>query len=182
MNDQIDDKLMADAAKLSTEVRPQRDLWPEIEASIQAQQRKPRSPIFAQAAAVLLLVGASSGVTYMVMKNEQPTQVAVSSDYVFDRAAFGGSHSLGPGFTDARSGLASKLNTQLERLSPEDRKSVEDNLAVIRQAIDDINAELVEDPDNAHLQALLLKTYREELALMRKIGDLTQNVMSRNDI
>ena len=38
------------------------------------------------------------------------------------------------------------------------------------------------EPSNALLQELLLKTYREELAVMRKVGGLTQDVMLRNDI
>ena len=76
-----------------------------------------------------------------------------------------------------------KLDAQLqrERLSPE-RANVEANLKLIRDAIDQINAELAGAEDNAHLQALLLKTYREELAVMRKVSDLTQTVMSRTDI
>jgi ferritin len=55
-------------------------------------------------------------------------------------------------------------------------------LAVIREAIDDINTALAADPDNAYLQELLQKTYREELTVMRRVGGLTRSVMLRNDI
>ena len=120
--------------------------------------------------------------TYFAVKDDGSATIAVQPGYVFDEASFGGTYKLGPGFTDAHGGLASKLDTQLERLSPEERADVEQSLKMIRDAIDQINAELAEDPDNAHLQALLLKTYREELTVMRKVSDLTQNVMSRNDI
>ena len=34
MNDITDDKLMAAAATLPTEIAPERDLWPDIEAAI----------------------------------------------------------------------------------------------------------------------------------------------------
>jgi hypothetical protein len=70
----------------------------------------------------------------------------------------------------------------LLRLSPEAREEVEQNLAIIRGAILQINEALQKEPDNALLQELLLNTYREELALMRRVGGLTQHVMSRKDI
>ena len=58
-----DEKLMEAAERLSKEIRPERDLWPEIAATINAPAAKRWSPLFAQAAAVVLLVGASSAVT-----------------------------------------------------------------------------------------------------------------------
>lgn len=180
MNDQ--DKLMDDAARLAKEIRPERDLWPGIEAEITGSAKRRWSPVYAQAAAVVLLVVASSGITYFAVKGDGAAPLAVQPNYVFDEAAFGESYSLGPGFTDARSGLASKLDTQLAKLAPEERANIEENLAMIRGAIDEINAELSSDPDNAQLQSLLLKAYREELMLMRQIGNLTQSVTSRNDI
>ena len=184
MNDFNDDKLLADAAKLRTEISPERDLWPDIEASITTPEKKAWSPMFAQAAAVVILVAGSSGLTYMAVKDDGAAEnITVAPQELFhQQTAFGDSYSLGPSFTDARGGLASKLETQLQKLSPEERNEVEENLGMIRGAIDEINAELAKDPDNARLQALLLKAYREELTIMRRVGSLTQNVTSRNDI
>ncbi len=183
MTNKDDDKLMQEAARLPRSIAPERDLWPGIEAAIQ----QPKSggsvpPWLFQAAAMVLLVVGSSGVTYFAMQGEDPATVVAPQDLFYEQAAFGNNYTLGPGFTDARGGLASKLETQLAKLSPEDRANVEENLRLIRDAIEEINAELAKDPDNAQLRALLLKTYREELTLMRRIGDLTQNVISRNDI
>ena len=180
MNDK--DDIMQNAARLSQRIEPERDLWPDIEQSLTAPRRRNWTPMLAQAASVVLLVAASSAVTYFAVRDDGSASIAVQPEYVFEQAAFGADYNLGPGFTDARSGIVAKLDMQLERLSPEDRAGVEENLKMIRNAIDQINAELAEDPDNAHLQALLLKTYREELMMMRKVTDLTQNVMSRNDI
>ena len=67
------------------------------------------------------------------------------------------------------SALTTKANSQAE-------------LELIRGAIDDINAALQQDPDNTLLQELLMKTYHEELNVMRKVGGVTQSVMSRRDI
>ncbi len=178
-----EDKLTRAASQLAKEISPDRDLWPEIEAAITAPRRRRWTPMLAQAAAVVLLVGASSGVTYLAVKDDRVTQVPVPApDYEFSRAAFGTDYSLGPSYQDAYADLASRLDEQLARLSPEERDDVEKTLAVIREAIDDINAALALDGDNAYLQELLQKTYREELTVMRRVGGLTRNVMLRNDI
>ena len=137
-------------------------------------------PYLAQAAAVLLLVGGSSAVTWMVAKQESPelTVTPQASNIEFD-AEFA---SFGAGFVDARTNLETELAFELDRLSPETRATVEENIQIIRSAIDEINGELAEDPDNELLQELLIESYREELGVMREVGDLTRDVMSRNDI
>jgi hypothetical protein len=185
MNAENDDRLTAAARQLAKEIKPERDLWPEIEAAITNPVREQSrwTPVFAQAAAVVLLVGASSGLTYLVVKDEPGATVPVySPGYEIQRAAFGTNHNLGSDYQDARADLASRLDQQLERLSPEERDDVEKTLVVIHDAIADINAALEEDPDNAYLQELLQKTYREELNVMRRVSGLTRNVMLRNDI
>lgn len=186
MNTEHDDKLTAAAGQLAQEIRPERDLWPEIETAITSPVREVRSrwtPMFAQAAAVVLLIGASSGLTYLAVKDQPAVTVPMyAPEYVFERAAFGTNHNLGSDYQDARADLASRLDQQLARLSPEERDDVEKTLLVIREAITDINVALEQDPDNAYLQELLQKTYREELNVMRRVGGLTRNVMLRNDI
>lgn len=186
MNTESDDRLTAAARQLAQEIKPERDLWPEIEAAITepVRERTRWTPMFAQAAAVVLLIGASSGLTYIAVKDQQPSTVPTftAPELVFQRAAFGTSHNLGSDYQDARADLASRLDQQLVRLSPEEREDVEKTLLVIHEAIADINAALAEDPDNAYLQELLQKTYREELNVMRRVSGLTRNVMLRNDI
>ena len=186
MNDTTDDKLMAAAAQLPTGIAPERDLWPDIEAAITepAPQRSSWTPYLAQAAAVVLLVGGSSSITYMMTKSgidvspQAGAQIALDTEFV----SFGSNYELGQGFQDARNNLAAQLDLELDRLSPDARAGVEENLEVIRSAITEINSALEEEPNNVLLQDLLLKTYRDELSVMRKVGGLTQSVMSRNDI
>ena len=185
MNEQREDRLTEAARQLATEIRPQRDLWPDIEQAITESRprRSRRTPMFAQAAAVVLLVGASSGLTYLGMKGDRPMVVErVKPEYTFERTAFGSSYSLGSDYQEARADLLARFEQELERLSPEERQDVEQSLAVIRGAIDDINAALLQDPDNTLLQDLLMKTYHEELNVMRRVGGVTQSVMSRRDI
>ncbi len=183
MNDYVKDdraeKLDRAVMQLATEIAPERDLWPGIEHAITAPRR--RMTWLAQAAAVVLLVGASSTVTWFVAKDDRPVAM-VTPDLVFERAAFGGNYNLGPGFQDARNSLRAELDAEFGKLSPEVQAEVRANLDVIRGAIVDINAELEIDPDNALLQQKLLAAYRQELNLLRRVSGLTRNVMTRSDI
>ncbi len=185
MNINREDELTAMAGELAREITPERDLWPAIEAAIAEEQRPGRGGwvprYLAQAAAVVLLVGGSSGLTYLAMKDAAaPVQVAVTPDLMFEQASFA-RYDLGPGFQDARIRLRSQLDDELARLSPEARSEVEENLESIRLAIREINTALEAEPDNVLLQELLLRTYRDELTVMRRVGGLTQDVMTRNN-
>lgn len=184
MSNEHDDKLMADATKLAKDIAPRRDLWPDIEAAISNTQQQRRVPWLAQAAAVVLLVAGSSLVTYWMMRPEvNVSPVALpAGGYTLESASFGGGYEMSDDYKFARERLRTNLDSELARLSPEVRHDVEQNLQVIRNAIAEINAALENEPDNVLLQELLLDTYREELAVMKKVGGLTQNVMSRNDI
>ena len=142
--------------------------------------------MLAQAAAVILLVGGSSLLTYLAVKDDasKVSPVAATNIQTLDAvsASFGGQYSLGPDFQDARRDLEGRLEQELERLSPEARDDVQASLETIRTAIAAINEALVEEPDNALLQELLMRSYREELAVMRRINGITNAVMYREDI
>ena len=185
----IDDELMAAAAELATEVTPERDLWPEIEQAISQPARPARTvwnSVWAQAAVVLLLIGGSSGVTYLALTNDAETlsPVAGGPTLVFEPVSgrFGSMYHLGPGYQDARRALTVKVDEELSRLTPEERAEVQKNIDVIRAAIDDINKALAAEPDNALLQTLLLNTYREELDLMMRVDEITGAAIRRGDI
>lgn len=185
----FDEELMARAAKLDASVEPSRDLWPEIAAAISVPARPNRSvwnSVWAQAAAVLLLVGGSSGVTYLAVKDGGDSTLPVigTQDLVFTpvSGSFGSQYTLGPDYQDARRELASRVEERLENLAPETREDVLANLESIRQAIEDINRALAEEPDSVLLQELLLDTYRDELSLMNKVDGITRAAMRRGDI
>ena len=182
MTEEFDDKLGRAARQLATEISPERDLWPEIAAEITAPRRSRWTPMLAQAAAVVLLVGASSAVTYVAVKDDSGPVVNIAPELVFEQASFGGNYHLGPGFQDARNSLRAALDVELARLSPDASSDVRANLEMIHQAIVEIDAALEEEPDNTLLQQKLLRVYREELTLLRRVGGLTRNMMMRNDI
>jgi hypothetical protein len=186
----FEDELTAAAARLATEIKPDRDLWPGIEQAISVPAERRRTvwnTVWAQAAAVLLLVGGSSGITYLVMSGDiDPTSPVATNgtQLVFEpvSADFGSQYHLGPGYQDARRSLAANLEEELERLSPETRQDVVTNIETIRNAIVEINKALAEEPDNVLLQKLLLSAYREELALMQHVDSIANSAMYRGDI
>lgn len=183
MNDmERDDAYVTRARSLAREIRPERDLWPGIEAAITQPQRSRWMPRLAQAAAVVLLVGASSGVTWLSTRDDVRIIEVIPMSVAVEQASFGGQYALGVGYQEAHRDLEAQLRVELAKLSPEAREEVESNLAMIRGAIQQINEALVDQPDNSLLQELLQETYKEELALMQRVGGLTQYVMSRRDI
>ena len=182
MTKEFDDKLDRTARQLATEISPERDLWPGIAEAITTPKRSRWTPMLAQAAAVVLLVGTSSAVTYFATRDNSGPVISVSPELVFEQAAFGGNYHLGPDFQDARNSLRDDLDIELARLSDEAREDVQANLELIHQVIIDINKALEQEPNNVLLQQKLLQAYREELTLLRRVGGLTRNVMRRNDI
>lgn len=188
MNDEYDykrereDKLLRSASELATKISPKRDLWPGIEKAINQPKRSRWTPFLAQAAAVVLLVGASSMVTYTLVKQEPQVIEVTRPDLAADRAAFSSRAFLGEEYRLTHGSVSARLNRELARLSPEDRADIERNLAVIRLAIADINQALSKEPDNELLQELLAKAYREEVAIMQRVGTLAQQVVPRKDI
>ena len=126
-------------------------------------------------------------VTYSVLKYDevntpQPVVQIVPTNMTFERAAFGAEHTLESVYGRAAGNIGSSLDSELANLSPEAREDVMRNLAVIRQAIADISQALEEEPNNGFLQELLVEAYRNELALMNRVGGMTQRTMSRKDI
>ena len=130
MNEERDDKLTAAARQLATEIRPQRDLWPDIELAITdtAPQRSRWTPMFAQAAAIVLLVGASSGLTYLAVKDDQPAVVQQPvQEYTFERAAFGSNYTLGSDYLHTRADVLERFEIEIERLPADERQDVVDD-------------------------------------------------------
>jgi hypothetical protein len=180
------DELMSLARRLPTAIAPQRDLWPGIEKAISEDASRTRwNRIVAQAAAVVMLVGGSSGITWFAMKQDMQTPAPTFEvqPLVLEPVSgnFGSDYHLGTEFMAARSDLASRLDRELQSLPPETQAEVRRNMIRIRSAINEINLALAEEPDNALLQELLLSTYREELTVMRRVEGLASAAMRRND-
>ena len=186
----FDDRIMAEAAKLAKAVEPERDLWPDIEQAITATavpERSIRGSLWARAAAVVLLVGGSSGLTYLAMNDGEDPTVPVAAEapaLIFEpvSTSFGPQYTLGPDYIDARRVVSGNLDERLDRLSPAARQEVLTNMQTIRDAIDEINKALAEEPDSVLLQELLIEAYRDELSVMRRLDGIANSAMLRDDI
>ncbi|MEX2496612.1 MAG: hypothetical protein WD448_11010 [Woeseia sp.] len=187
--DREQDELMSMARRLPEGVAPQRDLWPGVAEAIIVDRRRASfrwNRALAQAAAVILLVGGSSGITWFAMKQnaQTPAQTFEAQPLALQPVSgnFGSDYHLGAEFMEARNDLASRLEQRLQTLPQETQTDVRRNIVRIRAAINEINLALAEEPHNSLLQELLLSSYREELTVMRRVEGLASSAMRRTDI
>jgi len=181
-------------ASLPESIAPQRDLWPQIRAEIeQTPIAAPKSVVqsnwFRLAAAVLLVL-ATSFVTYYVTRQSMQQQVAQvtpeaapAPQLTGQPASFTfGRERLGAGYMNARAELDKRFQERLAALPPADRAKVEKNLADLRHAADEISATLAQHPSDPLLQDLLMSTYQSELQLLANVSDLPTAGSMRTDL
>jgi len=181
-------------ASLPESIAPQRDLWPQIRAEIeQTPIAAPKSVVqsnWFRLAAALLLVLATSFVTYYVTRQSMQQQVAQvtpeaapAPQLTGQPASFTfGRERLGAGYMNARAELNKRFKERLAALPPADRAKVEKNLADLRHAADEISATLAQHPSDPLLQDLLMSTYQSELQLLANVSDLPTAGSMRTDL
>jgi len=165
-------------AGLPRELPPENDLWPGIAAQLEPR-RAPRRWLPLAAAAVLLVVSSSLITARVVRWSAAPAAPiatvappATPDAGVVRPASFGPGHALDPEYAAARQQLAAMLAQRMDRLPSSARQKVEDNLAQLRRATDEINAALALQPGDALLEELLLNTYQDELAVLASVNQL----------
>ena len=165
-------------AGLPRELPPENDLWPGIAAQLEPR-RAPRRWLPLAAAAVLLVVSSSLITARVVRWSAAPAAPiatvappATPDAGVVRPASFGPGHALDPEYAAARQQLAAMLAQRMDRLPSSARQKVEDNLAQLHRATDEINAALALQPGDALLEELLLNTYQDELAVLASVNQL----------
>jgi hypothetical protein len=190
MSEHMPDALDARLAKLAREVQPARDLWPAIAAVLQepvphVSQTQRNAARFAaarlwQLAAVVLLMVASSAVTYMLtqralqdqllqarqdaVRQMQPVLVATPASFGYQR--------LGAEYARLHAELDARSARYLRSLPSAERIKVESSLADLRRAAGELSRRLAEHPSDPLLQELLLSTYQNEIGLLTRVNDL----------
>lgn len=166
--------------ELPREIRPGRDLWPEIEDRISISNRHSsreahwwNSPILSAASLVI----AASALTFALTRPGAMDDTALQG--VASQAT---TATLDPGFLVNRKRLESQLKGRLAELSPEMQGVVRQNLASIRGSLREMSMALASDPDNADLQDLLLSTYEQELQVMTEINRMPGASARRIDL
>lgn len=177
--------LRSAAAGLPREIRPPRDLWPGIDARLDADEVVPlrRARLLRRArpvsglsrwglvAAALALVLVTAVVTAMLTRRwDQAMALKLQGTGERAPAAAG----TAPGLVadqEARFLAASQeLLTGLEgqRLAPETMAIVRRNLEVIDAAIAELRTALERDPGNGELTRMLLATYQRKIELLEQ--------------
>ncbi len=163
-------------AGLPRDVPPDRDLWPAIAAGLEPR-RATRRWLPAVAAAVVLVAASSLITAQLVRRAARPVAAvappAAPAAASVELAAFGPGHALDKEYATARQQLASMLALRIDRLPRSARQKLEDDLATLHRATDDINAALALQPGDPLLEELLLNTYQDELAVLASVNQLT---------
>ena len=190
------DPLNEALASLPEDVAPERDLWPQIRAELaktpivaEAPARGVQANWFRLAAAVLLVL-ATSFVTYYVTRQSMQQQIAQNPlealpapQVISQPASFSfGSERLGAGYVNARAELDKRFKERLASLPPAARAKVESDLADLRRAANDISKTLAQHPSDPLLQDLLMSTYQSELQLLANVSDLPTAGSMRTDL
>ena len=181
------------AAKLPA-MAPSRDLWEGIAARIEAPviELKPRQAPAAprrnwqMAAAAVVLMAVSSGVTYVLTRDQQPAtseQVAATPDseapgVVAPKRSTSGGSSVLVGDFSAPEIIYDQEITRLRTILDERRgdldsatvKTVEKSLQAIDQAILDARAALTGDASNSFLNEQLNRALEKKLGLLRRVA------------
>jgi hypothetical protein len=171
--------------ELPRELRPARDLWPELAVRLDPRPITDRAPRWrlwdAGVVAAMAVAVVATGVALVVWmhRDRAPTEQLVS--------ASGGTSTVHQLISsdDAREhdALVQTLNARLATLPPASRRRVLADLNVIEQSMRDVRAALGRDPGNALLQELLTQTYQDErhlLAIVQEAGVWTSQATGAN--
>lgn len=182
MNSHHPDPLDEALSKLPKTLATERDLWPSIQAQIEAERKQEAPRRFTsrwyQLAAGALLVLASSLTTFVIMRDapEKAPTVATTDplrpEVIAMPASFAG-YGLGEDYSKARAQLDLAFEQRLALLPPAAREKVERNLADIRSAAREIADTLAEHPTDPLLHELLMSTYQSELQLLADVTHMT---------
>jgi hypothetical protein len=166
------DKLDQALAALPREVEPSRDLWPAIRAELKPMEAQPKrivgSPRMWQLAAGIVLMALSSVVTYVIVRSEPAQHVATAPA----ANTSGAGDALALEYLRARADLDRVFAERVAKLPPATRAKIENNLAELRRAADQLTATLAEHPSDALLHELLMSTRQRELQLLADISQI----------
>lgn len=174
---------------LPSSVAPSRDLWVGIEGRLGPRAGRGNIVRFGRAAlpgravwpmlasaAALLLVAGSSFVN--LRQVPQPRELAETQEVAAPvplphspevEAWKQAQSEADAAYEQARAGLLDALAKRKEELSPETRAVLRDNMAVIDNAVYEINLALADDPENPGLRHMLAQTREKELTLLEQL-------------
>jgi anti-sigma factor RsiW len=182
-------KTVVTAAGQLGECPPREDLWPAVQAGIERTALGPRLArtsgrpagaatssrrvwLKAASIALTLLTGGTLWWALAQPRGDAPAQVAGTL------SAPGGVNAVAaePGEFGRTSAAIAELERSLAesraRLDPETVRVIEQNLAVIDAAIEEVRRALAEDPGSTYLNLHMADTMRRKLQLLQDVGSL----------
>jgi len=173
--------------ELSPAIEPARDLWPQIEARINAERsitaaappRPARAravpPRWLAAAAVLASVAVGVWIGRSLLPASRPgaqsPNTASRASSADAPTAFDVAYVSDARYQRDRAALMKTLQARLAALPPPARAKVMASLAAIQGAKQDLQNALGKDPGNALLQELLVNTYQDEMRVLTDVHE-----------
>jgi hypothetical protein len=148
-------------------VEPASDLWPGIHARLTPRGRgrgRIAMPGWMLAAAAVLLIAVSSGITAVLLRPPPGRPLASPS---------GGFSPQEVQYASAASELSAELERARGRLAPATVQIIERNLAVIDSALAESRRALARDPSNAMLERLVIAAWRQKMDFLRRATALS---------
>lgn len=166
------------ARSLPRSLEPERDLWPEIEARLGdvAERESPAPlkwrPALAVAAGLTLAATVGFWLGDAVDDPSVPNPVATlpaAAEYLPVTRV------IGSDLQQTRRALVNRIYEQLELLPPESQSVITENLTVINQALDDIDAALEHAPESGLNRRLLMSMYADQLTMLNDMSGLIRH-------
>jgi hypothetical protein len=159
---------VAGTVALPRSVDPGADLWPEISARLTPRRSAIPGrlvlPRWLLAAAAVLLVSLSSGITAIVLRGGPAVPVPA------EPARLGAQEAE---YAVAAADLTRTLEQARGRLAPATIATIRRNLATIDSALAESRRALARDPDNSDLEELVLTAWRQKVDLLRRAAALS---------
>jgi hypothetical protein len=159
------------AANLTKDIQPKRELWPEIAQRIKEtpqdlpEKQQNRWLPFAMAASLMIALGSLGFAGYTNMQLQEQLAKTAESEAKVNAVI----DSIEQPYRIARTSYLNALATQEQYLSPEDREVLRKNLKIINDAANEIRAALVKNPNDPLLIEALILTHNKELALLNQL-------------
>jgi hypothetical protein len=173
---------VVERARLVDDRLPQRDLWPGIAGQIGAAPLRSQPPrrrwsfsLPQLAAAAVLLMTFSGGAVWLIQSERVVPaggSIAITASPPATPAAINVSRNAAQSYAAAVADLERVLAGGRGRLDSTTVRVIEQNLAVIDQAIAQAERALQADPANLYLNTHLAETMRRKLDLLRQAATL----------
>jgi hypothetical protein len=182
--------LLAEAEKLPRSIEPPRDLWPEVDARLDApddvvagmiepsgglRSRSVWSLRYPLAAAAVVLMVVSSAVTALIVGNRPPelSGMRPAPGGVATVSLISEWQSAEEEYLRATAELTEALEVTKGGLDPEVVRVIEENLRIIDAAIQESRAALALDSSNRELVEMLAARYETKLEVLQQVNRIS---------